>query len=667
VGGGGSCNQSLEPDGTVAQQQAYANGLYTCLSGGTWTPEALIIGSTLASGSAATCNSTNAGMLEYTGGVFEYCNGTSFTAFSTSNPTAGTIGASSGVLVDLTAGTQQLPSLTFQEDTTTGLYQPSSHTMAVTTAGTERSVFDGSGNFNLLGPTAAYEIDSNKVLALPAADTVLSLAIGDNALASASAATACNTAVGYDALEDTTTGVENTGFDAYTLQYATTHTYDTAIGAYAMQGVSATPLLDTGSNNYSGNTAVGYESLMDAEGAAQENVAIGALSLETLTTGSNNTAVGFAVEQNDSGAADNDNIAIGYEALYNNTVASNIGIGAQAVYQNSGGSNVGIGTQALFSTSSGGYNVAIGDYAMEYSNEGASTAVGYAAMQGVSATPSSGNYNTVVGTQALQNATTGTDDIAFGYEAAPYLSTASYDTAIGAGAMLGVSATPYNSSYNSAVGDSALYSIQSRSGYDTALGYQALYGLTTGTNDTAMGYEAGLDVGSGTDNTLVGYESGNQVTGSFNIIVGEGGNITTGNTNIVIGNSLTQTTATSSNQIDLGDNIMVYGDTHLAIHSTAFTTAKTASCPTAGNAAASISGNDQAFTLTQSSGTASPILCVITFETQWTSTPVCVASFAASGPPGVVIAPVATTTTLTLYGNGAENSETINVLCAGYK
>src|ERR1700691_3452166 len=34
VGGGGSCSYSTEPDGTVAQQQPYDNGLYTCLSSG---------------------------------------------------------------------------------------------------------------------------------------------------------------------------------------------------------------------------------------------------------------------------------------------------------------------------------------------------------------------------------------------------------------------------------------------------------------------------------------------------------------------------------------------------------------------------------------------------------------------------------------------------------
>jgi hypothetical protein len=66
--------------------------------------------------------------------------------------------------------------------------------------------------------------------------------------------------------------------------------------------------------------------------------------------------------------------------------------------------------------------------------------------------------------------------------------------------------------------------------------------------------------GAAANNTTLGYESGEDITtGSSNVIVGEGGNITTGSTNILIGNNLTQTTNTASNQIDIGDVIVVTG------------------------------------------------------------------------------------------------------------
>ena len=93
VGGGGSCSYSTEGDGTVGQQQAYDDGLYTCLSSSsTWTPEAFMVGSVLQTGSAATCSSTYAGMLQWTGSAFQGCNGTSWITFSGSGGGSRTVG-----------------------------------------------------------------------------------------------------------------------------------------------------------------------------------------------------------------------------------------------------------------------------------------------------------------------------------------------------------------------------------------------------------------------------------------------------------------------------------------------------------------------------------------------------------------------------------------------
>lgn len=80
VGGGGSCNRSLASDGSVGQQQAYNNGLYTCLSGNTWAPQALIVGSVLQDGTALACSSTTAGGMRYnsSSGIVQVCDGTSW-------------------------------------------------------------------------------------------------------------------------------------------------------------------------------------------------------------------------------------------------------------------------------------------------------------------------------------------------------------------------------------------------------------------------------------------------------------------------------------------------------------------------------------------------------------------------------------------------------------
>src|ERR1039458_4567509 len=69
-GGGGSCTGVTESDGTQMLQQAYDDGLYTC-SGGTYVPEALIVGGVTDTGATPSCSSTTAGMLYYTGGTIE--------------------------------------------------------------------------------------------------------------------------------------------------------------------------------------------------------------------------------------------------------------------------------------------------------------------------------------------------------------------------------------------------------------------------------------------------------------------------------------------------------------------------------------------------------------------------------------------------------------------
>jgi hypothetical protein len=127
VGGGGTCSYSTEGDGTVGQQQAYDNGLYTCLSSSsTWTPEAFIVGSVLQNGSAATCSSsTYAGMLQWTGSALQYCNGSSWITLA---------GSASGLDLGTSASATN-PQRT--GDASTGLFSPATSTVAVSAGGTE--------------------------------------------------------------------------------------------------------------------------------------------------------------------------------------------------------------------------------------------------------------------------------------------------------------------------------------------------------------------------------------------------------------------------------------------------------------------------------------------------------------------------------------------------
>jgi hypothetical protein len=128
------------------------------------------------------------------------------------------------------------------------------------------------------------------------------------------------TAIGYQALQTSTTGYQNTALGFQALRNLTTASDCVAIGASA-----ATNTIDA-----SANTAVGSESLLNNT-YGQSNTAVGYRSLY-----SNNTS--------------NANVAIGREALYSNTAANNTAVGYQAgqagVANTTGSNNIFIGYQA---------------------------------------------------------------------------------------------------------------------------------------------------------------------------------------------------------------------------------------------------------------------------------------------------------------------------------
>lgn len=115
-----------------------------------------------------------------------------------------------------------------------------------------------------------------------------------------------NTAIGYQALQATTTG-----------------SYNMAIGNYSLL------------NNIQGDN----------------NVGLGVQTLQNNVDGIANMAIGInALRQNISGS---NNIAIGREAGYSSTGSFNVSIGAQAGFSNTGNSSVFIGNLAGYSETSG--------------------------------------------------------------------------------------------------------------------------------------------------------------------------------------------------------------------------------------------------------------------------------------------------------------------------
>jgi trimeric autotransporter adhesin len=214
------------------------------------------------------------------------------------------------------------------------------------------------------------------------------VALGDAALDSVEAGGSYNVAIGDSAGTAITTGDHNVAIGFNALDAEDGGTASVAIGSYALSSQNAD------GNNF--NTAVGYvagsdittgiqNTLIgalagDALIAAADNVAVGFEALSTETGGQNNVAIGpraLKVQVNASGniyntavgsnaatatTTGNLNTAIGGNALYSNTTASNnTAVGYQAGYANTTGiQNLFVGSDAGYANTTGSGNTYVG-------------------------------------------------------------------------------------------------------------------------------------------------------------------------------------------------------------------------------------------------------------------------------------------------------------------
>src|SRR5580765_3714748 len=141
----------------------------------------------------------------------------------------------------------------------------------------------------------------------------------------------------------------------------------------------------------------------------------GCLALQSLTTGSANTGVGW-------------------RSLFSVADGSfNTGFGAGALLSNNGDNNTAVGVATLLLNATGDNNTAVGAAALQNANStgGGNTAVGAFALN--KNTGTNGEFNTAVGWQALQNATANAN-AAVGDLALQNVTTGFFNTAIGAAA-----------------------------------------------------------------------------------------------------------------------------------------------------------------------------------------------------------------------------------------
>ncbi len=233
-----------------------------------------------------------------------------------------------------------------------------------------------------------------------------------------------NTATGFFALKQNTTGAQNVADGPLALYGNTIGINNTAVGALAMFTASSTR----------GSTAVGAAALFSAS-TSKHDTGLGAYALFYTTTGNNNTAVGqTSMYHNTTGTG---NTAVGQATMYFSSIGSqNTAAGVASLQYNlAGNANVGLGAFTLYNNKTSASTSAPGptDTSSSYN-----TAVGWSALYN-NTTPSKAGYSTAVGYQALDG-NAGVGNTALGANAGTAVHNGSYNTYIGYGAA-GMTAT----------------------------------------------------------------------------------------------------------------------------------------------------------------------------------------------------------------------------------
>jgi hypothetical protein len=238
-----------------------------------------------------------------------------------------------------------------------------------------------------------------------------------------------NVGLGVDVFSALTSGDSNIaiGFDA--ADTLTTGSFNVAIGTDSLgaAGAGVANNIMIGYNTGygltgDGNVAIGHTAF-DAAGDRDDCVAIGSGAATTLTTGSQNVAIGTSALG--LGTTANGNVCIGFLSASSLVGGSgggrhNVSIGRESMEaQESQEDNVAIGYQAMHAgnSTSNSQNTIVGSQAFSdagfagYGNVG----LGYFAGQSVT----SGVHNVLIGRQAGNNITTGDENICMGYLARP--------------------------------------------------------------------------------------------------------------------------------------------------------------------------------------------------------------------------------------------------------
>ncbi len=271
----------------------------------------------------------------------------------------------------------------------------------------------------------------------------------------------------------------------------------------------------------------------------------------------------------------------------------------------------------------------------------------------------SGEANIAIGTNACGSITNATGCIGIGLDANA-LGTGADEIAIGNSAGKGNGAHGGNVYIGANAGEQATASTNSG---NVGIGKFALNANTTGPQNTAIGRAALFDLNiiNGTDgnNTALGYNTGR--------------GITTGKENTILGAQVTGLGAALSNNIIIAQGAGVikaqHDNTRWVLNGTGNRTAQTTAptCTSNCGTSPSITGTDNAMTVTMGATGVPASGWVVTFNGTWSSAPACSIQMGKAGMVvgKQVLTAVTTATTITAVTNGTApaTADVYNIVC----